>query len=106
MTSIGGIGLCPWLGSEKSHYVHGWIVVCQKPGVLGWRIHTDCPRLEAITGRAECVCGGTFVTCIHANKIADYGWFWKQSMNSQVYKGGGEHLLYKYDQLCLCKISL
>ena len=50
MTSIGRIGWSPRLGSEKSDYVHGWIVVCQKPGVLGWRIHTDCPRLEAITG--------------------------------------------------------
>ena len=56
MTSIGGIGWSPRLGSEKSHDVHGWIVVYQKPGVLGWRIHTGCPRLEALTGRGVCVC--------------------------------------------------
>ena len=50
MTSIGGIGWCPRLGNEKSHYVHRWIGVCQKPGVLGWQFHADCPRLEAIAG--------------------------------------------------------
>ena len=62
MTSIGNIGLSPQLGSEKSHYVHDWIVVCQKPGVLRWRIHTNCPRLKAITGGFVCVCvGGVWV---------------------------------------------
>ena len=35
MTSIGGIGWSPRLGSEKSHDVHGWIVVYQKLAVLG-----------------------------------------------------------------------
>ena len=55
MTSIGGIGWSPRLGSEKSHDVHGWIVVYQKLGVLGWRIHTGCPRLEALKGRCVCV---------------------------------------------------
>ena len=54
MTSIGGIGWSPRLGSEKSHDVHGWIVVYQKLSVLGWRIHTGCPRLEALTGRGVC----------------------------------------------------
>ena len=58
------IGWSPWLGSEKSHYAHGWKVVCQ-PGVLGWRIHIDCPRLEAITGGCVwgrvCVWGGGVV---------------------------------------------
>ena len=29
-------------------------MLCQKPGILGWRIHTDCPRLEAITGGVGC----------------------------------------------------
>ena len=57
MTSIGGIRWCPRLGSEKSHYVHGWIVVCQKPNVLGRQFYTDCPRLESITGESV---GGTF----------------------------------------------
>ena len=68
MTSIGGIGWSPRLGSEKSQYVHGWIVVYQKPGVgVGWRIHTDCPRLEGLTGMCvwgdvwECVCVCTFI---------------------------------------------
>ena len=44
-----GIGWSPQLGGEKSHYVNGWILVCKKPGVLSWRIHTDYPRLEVIT---------------------------------------------------------
>ena len=58
MTSIGSIGWIPGLGNKKSHFVHGWKVVCQKPGVIGWRIHTNCPRLEAITGGDVCVRGG------------------------------------------------
>ena len=56
MTLIGDIGWSPRLISEKSPYVHGIIVVCQKPDVLSWRIHTDSPRLEAITGGGVCEC--------------------------------------------------
>ena len=66
MTSIWRYRLVK-LGSEKSHYVHGWIVVCQKPSVLCWRIHTDCLRLEAITGGGGgvlvCVCVFCVVLC-------------------------------------------
>ena len=61
MIAIVDIGWCPRVGSEKSHYVHRWIVVCQKPGVLGWQFHTHCPRLEAIAG--GCVCVGRDDVC-------------------------------------------
>ena len=95
MTSIGGIGWSPRLGSEKSHDVHGWIVVYQKPDVLGWRIHTGCPRLEALTGRGMCVCvwvcvWGVCVCCLDTFLLKNVTFlFWKSNFKmALIWKKG------------------
>ena len=47
-------------------------MVYQKPGVLGWRIHTGCPRLEALTGVCVCVCVCVYFVCFEKCIFASF----------------------------------